>query len=109
MVLAVTDDQPSAYNYDLPTRNARTIATCGRTSMLKNNGVQLASWARSGQMDERQKIDWAQQGKKLLLLLEKQQALPTNHPFSMAKLDEEILAIEELVRSYQVLRANERL
>jgi hypothetical protein len=39
-------------------------------------------------MDERQKIDWAQQDKKLLLLLEKQQALPTNHPFSMAKLDE---------------------
>jgi hypothetical protein len=59
-------------------------------------------------MDERQKIDWAQQDKKLLLL-EKQQALPTNHPFSMAKLDEEILAVEELVRSYQVLRANERL
>jgi hypothetical protein len=72
-------------------------------------GVQLASWARSGQMDERQKIDWAQQDKKLLLLLEKQQALPTNHPFSMAKLDEEILAVEELVRSYQVLRATERL
>jgi hypothetical protein len=52
-------------------------------------------------MDERQKIDWAQQDKKLLLLLEKQQALPTNHPFSMAKLDEEILAVEELLRSYQ--------
>jgi hypothetical protein len=60
-------------------------------------------------MDERQKIDWAQQDKQLLLLLEKQQALPTNHPFSMAKLDEEILAIEELVRSYQVLRATECL
>ncbi len=27
----------------------------------------------------------------------------------MAKLDEEILAVEELVRSYQVLRSNERL
>jgi hypothetical protein len=52
-------------------------------------------------MDERQKIDWAQQDKKLLLLLEKQQALPTNHPFSMAKLDEEIMAVEELVRSYK--------
>jgi hypothetical protein len=50
-------------------------------------------------MDERQKIDWAQQDKKLLLLLEKQQALPTNHPFSMTKLGEEILAVEELVRS----------
>jgi hypothetical protein len=60
-------------------------------------------------MDERQKIEWAQQDKKLLLLLEKQQALPTNHPFSMAKLGEEILAVEELVRSYQVLRATERL
>jgi hypothetical protein len=60
-------------------------------------------------MDERQKIEWALQNKKLLLLLEKQQALPTNHPFSMAKLDEEILAVEEVIRSYQVLRANERL
>jgi hypothetical protein len=60
-------------------------------------------------MDERQKIDWAEQDKKLLLLLERQQTLPTNHPFSMAKLDEEILAVRELVRSYQVLRANERL
>jgi hypothetical protein len=59
-------------------------------------------------MDERQKIDWAQQDKKLLLLLEKQQALPTNHPLSMAKLDEEILAVEEVVRSYRGLRANER-
>jgi hypothetical protein len=60
-------------------------------------------------MDERQKIEWAQQDKKLLLLLEKQQVLPTNHPFSMAKLDEEILAVEEVVRSYRELRANERL
>jgi hypothetical protein len=58
-------------------------------------------------MDERQKIDWAHQDKKLLLLLEKQQALPTNHPFSMAKLDDEILAVEELVRAYRELRANE--
>lgn len=60
-------------------------------------------------MNERQKIDWSHQDRKLLLLLEKQQALPTNHPLSMAKLDEEILAVEELVRSYQVLRAHERL
>jgi hypothetical protein len=60
-------------------------------------------------MDERQKIDWAEQDKKLHLLLEKQQAQPTNHPFSMAKLEEEILAVEELIRSYQVVRANERL
>ena len=60
-------------------------------------------------MDEQQKIDWAQQHKKLLLLLEKQQALPTDHPFSIAKLDEEILAVEEAVRSCQVLRASERL
>jgi hypothetical protein len=60
-------------------------------------------------MDERQKIDWAPQDKKLLMLLDKQQALPTNHPFSMAKLDEEIQPVEELVRSYQVLRANERI
>jgi hypothetical protein len=59
-------------------------------------------------MDERQKIEWAEQDKKLLVLLEKQQALPTNHPFSMAKLGEEILAVEELVRFYRVLCANER-
>jgi hypothetical protein len=58
-------------------------------------------------MDERQKIDWAHQDKKLLLLLEKQQVQPTNHPFSMAKLGEEILAVEELVRAYRELRANE--
>jgi hypothetical protein len=46
-------------------------------------------------MDERQKIDWALQEKKLLLLLEKRQALPTNHPFSMGAfmgaLEEEIV------------------
>jgi hypothetical protein len=36
--------------------------------------------------------------KKLLLLLEKRQAL-----------DKEILAVEELVSSYRLLRANERL
>jgi hypothetical protein len=58
-------------------------------------------------MDERQKIEWAQQDKKLLLLLERQQALPTNHPFSMAKLGEEIIAVEKLLRFYRVLRANE--
>ena len=60
-------------------------------------------------MDERQKIDWAQQEKKLHLLLEKQQVLPTNHPFSMARLEEEILSVEEVVRFYQVLSAKERL
>lgn len=59
-------------------------------------------------MDERQKVEWAQQDKKLLLLLEKQQALPTNNPSSTAKLDEEVLAVEEVVRSYRVLSANER-
>jgi hypothetical protein len=48
-------------------------------------------------MDERQKIDWALQEKKLLLLLEKRQALPTNHPFSMDALEEEIVAVEELM------------
>jgi hypothetical protein len=60
-------------------------------------------------MDERQKIDWSLQDKKLLLLLEKRQALATNHPLRMAELDKEILAAEELVNSYRLLRANERL
>lgn len=49
-------------------------------------------------MGERQKIDWSLQDKELLLLLEKRQAL-----------DKEILAVEEVVSSYQLLRANERL
>jgi hypothetical protein len=40
-------------------------------------------------MDERHKIDWGLQATKLLLQLENRQALPTNHPCSMAKLDEE--------------------
>jgi hypothetical protein len=58
-------------------------------------------------MDERQKIDWSQHDKKLFRLLEKQQALPSNHPSIMAQLHEEILAAEEIVRSYRVLCANE--
>jgi hypothetical protein len=33
-------------------------------------------------MDERKKIDWAQQDKKLRQLLEKKQTLPTNHPLA---------------------------
>ena len=60
-------------------------------------------------MHERQKIDWGLQAKKLLLQLEKRQALPTNHPYSMAKLDEEIAAVEELVSSYRQLFAKEHL
>jgi hypothetical protein len=60
-------------------------------------------------MDERQKIDWALQGKKLLLLLEKRQALPTNHPFSMWALEEEIVAVEELISAYRQLFTNERI
>jgi hypothetical protein len=60
-------------------------------------------------MDERQKIDWGLQAKKLLLQLEKRQALPTNHPYSMAALDEEIAAVEELISSYRLLFANERI
>jgi hypothetical protein len=58
-------------------------------------------------MDERQKIDWAFQAKMLLLHLERRQALPTNHPYSMAKLDEEIAAIEELINRYRLLFASE--
>jgi hypothetical protein len=61
------------------------------------------------QMDERQKIDWALQEKKLFLQLEKRQAQPTNHPYNMAELDEEIAAVEELINSYRLLFANERL
>jgi hypothetical protein len=76
--------------------------------MLKNKRRSAGKLRQEQAMDERQKIEWAQQDKKLLVLLEKQQALPTNHPFSMAKLGEEILAVEELVRFYRVLRANER-
>jgi hypothetical protein len=63
----------------------------------------------SEQMDERQKIDWGLHAKKLLLQLEKRQALPTNHPYSMAKLEEEIAAVEELIRHYRRLFAHERL
>jgi hypothetical protein len=60
-------------------------------------------------MDERQKIDWGLQAKKLLMQLEKRQAQPTNHPYSMAKLDEEITAVEELINSYRLLLAKDRL
>jgi hypothetical protein len=35
-VLNVTDDQPPAYDYDLSVCNARTIANCGRNSILTN-------------------------------------------------------------------------
>ena len=63
----------------------------------------------SEQMDERQKIGWGLQAKKLLLQLEKRQALPTDHPNRMAKLDEEIAAVEELIRYYRRLFADERL
>ena len=60
-------------------------------------------------MDERQKIDWGLQAKKLRQQLEKRQALPAEHPYSTAKLDEEIAALEELISSYHLLFANERL
>jgi hypothetical protein len=57
------------------------------------------------QMDERQKIDWALQEKKLFLLLEKRQALPANNPFSMAALESEIKVVEELISFYRRLFA----
>jgi hypothetical protein len=60
-------------------------------------------------MDERQKIDWGLQAKKLLLQLEKRQALPANHPCCMAKLDAEIEAVEKLISSYRLLFADEHL
>jgi hypothetical protein len=60
-------------------------------------------------MDERQKIDWGLQTKKLFLQLEKWQALPTDNPSSTAKLDEGIAAVEELISSYRLLFADERL
>lgn len=60
-------------------------------------------------MDERQKIDWAQQDKKLHLLLQKQQALPINHPLSMAELSKEIIAVEELVNAFRLMEARKRL
>jgi hypothetical protein len=60
-------------------------------------------------MDERQKIDWALQEKKLFLLLEKRQALPTNNPFSMAALEREIGVVEELISFYRRLCDDEHL
>jgi hypothetical protein len=61
------------------------------------------------QMDERQKSEWALRAKKLLLQLEKRQALPINHPYSIVKLNAEIAAVEELINSCWLLFANERL
>jgi hypothetical protein len=61
------------------------------------------------QTDERQKIEWALQAKKLLLQLEKRQALPRNYPYSRVKLNAEIAAVEELINSCWLLFANERL
>ena len=60
-------------------------------------------------MDERQKIDWGLQAKKLLLQLEKRHALPTDNSSSMARLDAEIAAVEELISSYRLLFADEHL
>jgi hypothetical protein len=60
-------------------------------------------------MDERQKIDLGLQAKKLLLQLEKRQALPTNHHYRMAALDEEIAAVEKLISSYRHIFAKEHL
>ena len=60
-------------------------------------------------MDERQKLGWAYREKKLLLLLAKQQALPINCPSSMAELNKEITAVEELVNAYLLIEVGERL
>jgi hypothetical protein len=60
-------------------------------------------------MEETQKIAWAFQARKLLLQLEKRQPLPANHPHCMAKLDEAMAAVEELISSCWLLFANERL
>jgi hypothetical protein len=60
-------------------------------------------------MDERQKIEWALQAKRLIQQLEKRQAFPRINPYSMAKLDEEIAAIEGLLMSYRLQFAIEGL
>jgi hypothetical protein len=60
-------------------------------------------------MKEWQKLDWAHQEKKLLLLLAKQQALPRNCPSSMAELHKEIAAVEELVNAYRLIEVGARL
>jgi hypothetical protein len=57
--------------------------------------------------DKRSTGDFKQ--KKLLLQLEKRHALPTDNSSSMARLDAEIAAVEELISSYRLLFADEHL
>jgi hypothetical protein len=63
----------------------------------------------ASRVEERQKLDWAYQEKKLLLLLAKQQALPIDCPSSLAELNKEITAVEELVNAYRLIEFGERL
>jgi hypothetical protein len=60
-------------------------------------------------MHEQQMIAWALRAKKLLLHLEKRQALLRNHRYSMAEWDEDIAAVEELINSYRRLFVDRRL
>jgi hypothetical protein len=56
-------------------------------------------------MNEGQK-NWALRAKKLLLHLEMREALPGKHAPSLAELEQEIAAVEDLILSYRVLFAN---
>ena len=60
-------------------------------------------------MNEREKLDWAYQERRLLQLLATKQALPADCPSSTAELDKEIAAIEELLMSYWLQFSAERL
>jgi hypothetical protein len=55
-------------------------------------------------MNKAQEIDYAYQEEKLLRLLARRQNLPTNSD-QMPVLAREIMAVEDLVRSYRMVRA----
>jgi hypothetical protein len=55
-------------------------------------------------MNKAQEIDHAYQEEKLLRLLARRQNLPTNSD-QMPGLAREIMAVEDLVRSYRMVRA----
>jgi hypothetical protein len=56
-------------------------------------------------MKKAQEIDYAYQEEKLLRLLARRQTLPANSD-QMPDLAREIMAVEDLVRSYRMVRAN---
>jgi hypothetical protein len=57
-------------------------------------------------MNESQKVDYAYHEDRLTLLLAQRDALPKDSP-QMAVLDSEITTINDLVRSYRILKALE--